>query len=104
MKTFLISDNIDTVVGLNIAGIRGIVVSSKEQCAEEIRKLLDNKEIELILITEKAALLVPDLIEKIKLEMKFPLITEIPDASGSIKEENDILQYIKRAIGLNLQG
>lgn len=103
MKTFLISDNLDTVVGLNIAGIRGIVVSNKEECTEEMKKLIDNKEVELILITEKAALLVPDLIKKIKLEMKFPLITEIPDANGSIKQENNILQYIKKAIGLNLQ-
>ena len=103
MKTLLISDNLDTVVGLNIAGIKGIVVSNKEQCSDEMKKLMENKEIELILITEKAALFIPELIQKIKLEMKFPLIVEIPDANGSVKPENNILQYIKKAIGLNLE-
>jgi len=103
MKTLLISDNLDTVVGFNVAGIRGIVVSNKEQCTDEMKKLMEDKEVELILITKKAALFVPDIIQKIKLEMKFPLIIEIPDATGNTLEENNILQYIKKAIGLNLE-
>lgn len=102
MKSYLISDNVDTLVGLKISGINGVVVHSREEVLKVIDDLLKNKEIGIIIITEKIGLLIPDKLKEVKLSKFLPLIIEIPDRHGSIKEENSILTYIKEAIGLKI--
>lgn len=102
MKSYLISDNVDTLVGLKISGINGVVVHSREEVLKVIDDLLKNKEIGIIIITEKIGLLIPDKLKEVKLSKFLPLIIEIPDRHGSIKEEDSILTYIKEAIGLKI--
>jgi V/A-type H+-transporting ATPase subunit F len=102
MKAFLISDNIDTMVGLRIAGINGIVLHNKEEIEFIIDKLVQDKELGIIIFTEKAAAVVPDRIKEIKLSRELPLIVEIPDRHGTHKGKDAILGYIKESIGLKI--
>ena len=53
MKMFLISDNVDTQTGMRLAGVEGVVVHEKEELKEAFDKALQNKEIGIILLTEK---------------------------------------------------
>ncbi|KAJ49322.1 V/A-type H+-transporting ATPase subunit F [Clostridium tetanomorphum] len=102
MKTYLISDNIDTLVGLKIAGIQGKVVHTREEVLIILDQLLKDKNIGIIVLTERIALLIEDRVKEIKLSKYLPLIIEIPDRHGSIKEGDWILGYIKDAIGLKI--
>lgn len=102
MKAFLISDNVDTFVGMKVAGIKGIVVHSKEEILFKIEELKEDKEIGIIILTEKISRLVYEEVRELKLKKQGPLIIEIPDRHGTIKGDNSILKYVKESIGLKL--
>ena len=102
MKMYLISDNIDTIVGLKIAGIDGEIVQKREEALECIDKITNNKGFGIIVITEKVMKMIPERISELKLSKYLPLIVEIPDRHGSEKEKDWILHYIKEAIGIRI--
>jgi len=78
MKMYLISDNIDTLTGMRLAGVEGAVVHKREELKEELDKALADKTIGIILLTEKFGREFPEIIDNVKLERKLPLIVEIP--------------------------
>lgn len=102
MKTFLISDNLDSLVGLKIAGIKGSVVHTREEVLKVLEDLLKDNKVSTIIVTEKIAELIPEELNKIKLSKLLPLVVEIPDRHGSKKGEDHLLNYVKEAIGLKL--
>jgi V/A-type H+-transporting ATPase subunit F len=102
MKAFLISDNVDTLVGLKFAGIDGIVLHEREEIIKKIDEVKLDKEIGILIFTEISAGLVKEIINELKLSDKSLLIVEIADRHGSSKGEDHILRYIKESIGLKL--
>ena len=83
MKFFLISDNVDTKMGMRFAGIEGVVVHQEDEVRSELEKAVNRDDIAVILITETLVSLCPDLIYDLKLNRKQPLIVEIPDRHGN---------------------
>ncbi|NSW90896.1 MAG: ATP synthase subunit F [Firmicutes bacterium] len=102
MRMFLISDNIDTQTGMMLAGVEGVVVHKEDEVRAALDKALKDRSIAIILITEKLVGLVPDYIKYIKLNIKSPLILEIPDRHGTNRPADSITRYIKEAIGLKI--
>jgi V/A-type H+-transporting ATPase subunit F len=102
MKSYLISDNVDTFVGMKMVGMEGVLLHEKQEIADKIKQLEKDKEIGIIIITEKIALLIPDEVNRIKLSKERPLIVEIPDRHGWSKGSDSILRYVKEAIGLKI--
>ena len=102
MKMYLISDNIDTLTGMRLAGVEGAVVHKREELKEELDKALADKTIGIILLTEKFGREFPEIIDNVKLERKLPLIVEIPDRHGTGRKPDFITSYVNEAIGLNL--
>lgn len=102
MRSYLISDNVDTFVGMKMVGMEGEVIHEKEEIIKKIEQLESDKAIGIIIITEKIALLIPDEVNRIKLSKERPLIVEIPDRHGWRKGSDSILKYVKEAIGLKI--
>ncbi|MDO4326036.1 MAG: V-type ATP synthase subunit F [bacterium] len=102
MKMYLISDNIDTYTGMRLAGVEGAVVHERQQLKEELDKVLADKSIGIVLLTEKFGREFPDIIDHVKLECKLPLIVEIPDRHGTGRKADFITSYVNEAIGLKL--
>ena len=102
MQMYLISDNIDTYTGMRLAGVEGVVVHEREELREALEKALSNKEIGIILLTEKFGRECPELIDEVKLHHKTPLIIEIPDRHGTGRKPDFITSYVNEAIGLKL--
>ena len=44
MKMYLISDNVDTQIGMRLAGVDGCVVHTAEEVQAEIKKALSDKD------------------------------------------------------------
>ena len=44
MKFYLISDNVDTLMGMRLAGIEGVVVHKDEEVKKELLSKKDNEE------------------------------------------------------------
>ena len=102
MKMYLISDNIDTLTGMRLAGVEGAVVHERQELREEIGRVIADKEIGILLLTEKFGREFPDIIDRIKLECKLPLIVEIPDRHGTGRAPDFITSYVNEAIGIKL--
>lgn len=102
MKYFLLSDNIDTLTGMRLAGVEGIVVHEKEEFKQEFDKVLKNDAVAVLLITEKLVDLAPEYIEEQQINNKIPLIVELPDRHGTSRPDDYILNYVKDAIGVRL--
>ena len=102
MKFFLLSDNVDTVTGMRLAGIEGVVVHKAEETEKALLEAMDNKDIAVILMTEHLVSLCPDLVYDLKLNHKRPLIVEIPDRHGNGRTKDSITKYVQDAIGVKL--
>lgn len=102
MKMYLISDNIDTYTGMRLAGVEGVVVHERQELREALEQTLSDKEVGIILLTEKFGRQFPDLIDDVKLNHKLPLIVEIPDRHGTGRAPDFITSYVNEAIGLKL--
>ena len=102
MKFFLISDNIDTLMGLRLVGIEGIVVHERQEFLELLESKMRDTSIAVILVTTKLIDMCPDIISKIKLKQPKPLIVEIPDRHGESKIGETIDGYVSEAIGVKL--
>lgn len=102
MKMYLISDNVDTLTGMRLAGVDGIVVHEREELREALENAMHDPSIGIILLTEKFGQEFPDLVNEMKLELKMPLLVEIPDRHGTGRKKDFITSYVNEAIGLKL--
>ena len=68
MQMFLISDNIDTYTGMRLAGVEGVVVHTHDELKDALQKAISNKEIGIILLTEKFGREFPEIINDVKLQ------------------------------------
>lgn len=83
MKMYLISDNVDTYTGMRLAGVEGVVVHERSELKESLEYAVSDKEIGIILLTEKFGREFPEIIDEVRLHHKTPLIIEIPDRHGT---------------------
>ena len=102
MRMFLISDNVDTLTGMRLAGIDGVVVHEKQEIKQALVEVLSQKDIGIILMTEKLGKEIPEIVDDIKLNRTFPLLLEIPDRHGSGRRPDFITAYINEAIGIKI--
>ncbi len=102
MKYYLISDNVDTQMGMRLAGIEGVVIHSEKHIRQELEKAIENPEIAVILMTETLVSKCPDLVYDLKLHRQRPLIVEIPDRHGNGRTADSITKYVREAIGVKL--
>ncbi|MDD5795732.1 MAG: V-type ATP synthase subunit F [Oscillospiraceae bacterium] len=103
MKFYLISDNVDTLMGMRLAGIEGVVIHKDEEVRAELQKAMDMPDVAVILMTETLVSLCPELVYDLKLNRKQPLIVEIPDRHGNGRTKDSITKYVQEAIGVKLQ-
>ena len=102
MQFFLISDNVDTEMGMRLAGIRGVVVHEEQEVKDALAAAAADKDIAVILKTEKLVRLCRETVFDMKLNMKSPLIVEIPDRHATSDISSTISGYVEDAIGLKL--
>ena len=65
MKMYLISDNVDTLTGMRLAGVEGAVVHEREALKNELDKVLADKSIGIILLTEKFGREFPEILDDV---------------------------------------
>lgn len=102
MKSFLISDNRDTWVGMRLAGIEGVIVHTKDDILEVMKAAIIDPDIGIIILTEKIVDLAKEEIMTYKLKHKKPLIIEIPDRHGTTRGRDVITNYIRESVGIRI--
>ncbi len=102
MKFFLISDNIDTQIGMRIAGIEGVVVNTPEKVCKALETAKNEEDVGVVMITEKLVEMCKEIVYDMKLKSTRPLIVEIPDRHGTSNISKSIDGYVRESIGLKL--
>lgn len=102
MKMYLISDNVDTYTGMRLAGVEGVVVHERDELRKALEKVLTDKTIGIVLLTEKFGREFPEILDQFRLERQLPLLVEIPDRHGTGRKKDFITSYVTEAIGLKL--
>ena len=84
---FLISDNKDTYTGMRLAGVEGVVVHERQELKDALDAAIKDKEVGIVLLTEKFGREFPEVIDDVKLNRRLPLLIEIPDRHGTGRKE-----------------
>ena len=98
----MISDNLDSLVGLRLAGIEGRVARGPEESKSAIEAALEDPEVGILVLTEKVAENVPDLVQALRERGELPLVVEVPDRHGMHRAADFLTAYVRDAIGVNL--
>ena len=99
MRFHLVSDNEDTLVGMRLAGVDGVLVKEPELA----QKAMNNpSEIAVVLLTEGVVAMCSEFVYDLKLNRKRPLIVEIPERGGNGRAKDSITRYVREAIGIKI--
>ncbi|MCT4566228.1 MAG: V-type ATP synthase subunit F [Maledivibacter sp.] len=101
MRSYLICDDKDTLIGMRLGGIEGVLVNTRKDILDQLKKVLSDDSVGIVIITESILLMAEDEIMKIKLEREYPLITAIPGRDVK-KREDYISKYIRESIGIKI--
>ena len=101
MKYSIIGDE-DTVLGFGIVGVSGKVAVSPEEAMIAFQTVLEDKEISIVIITEKVANMIRAAVDKYLFTESFPLIVEIPDRHGRDPNRPGIKEMVNGAIGIKI--
>lgn len=102
MKFYLLSDNIDTKMGMRLAGIEGVVLHEEEEVLKELLRVMDEPLSGVVQITNRLISLCPELVYDLKLNRKRPLIVEVTDRHGAGQLSDAITRYVKEAVGISI--
>lgn len=102
MKMYLISDNVDTLTGMKIAGFDGVVAHTETEVKESLEKCFSDSEIGILLITEKIEEDFRETINSFKENRRYPIIVSVPDRHGSRKGNDYITEFVAQSVGLKL--
>ncbi len=102
MRMFLLSDNVDTLMGMRMSGVDGVVIHREDEVRAKLGELIKEDDIAVILITSTLLNLVRETVYDLKLSLKQPLIIEIPDRHGNGRTKDSITKYVKDAIGVDM--
>ena len=102
MRFYLLSDNIDTLMGMRLAGIEGVVIHEASEVEQELNRVMEDPQIGVVLMTNKLINLCPELVYDFKLNRKQPLIVEVTDRHGAGQLSDAITRYVREAVGISI--
>lgn len=102
MKFYLLSDNMDTLMGMRLAGIEGSLVHTPEEVSEALDRTMEREDVGIVLMTELAMKQCPEKVMDYKLNRPTPLIVEIPDRHATANISDTISKYLAEAVGIRL--
>ncbi len=96
---FLISDNTETLTGLKLAGVGGVIVSTREQLTDTLNDVIGSGEYAIILYTGKLREIAGDILSEQTESNKHIIFYEIPDKDG-YDSTSSISDFVKSSIGV----
>lgn len=87
------------VTSFQLAGMEGVIVESPMDAITSIKKLLNSKEIGLILVSDDISKTMRRELAELRTKKPIPLIFELP-SPGSKKESVDYRALLKQILGV----
>lgn len=101
MKSFLISSDQETLIGMRLAGVQGVVMTKKEDILKLMEEKIKDNETGIVIITKAIMKMAEKEIMELKLKSKYTLIVEVPGV-GNTYEEDYITRHIRESIGIKI--
>ena len=101
MKSIVLASQKETIVGLRLAGIEGILINNEQEVITQVKELINDSTIGTIMITQELFKANHRALFEIKLELKEKMIIKIP-GFGEKMEESFIYDHIRDSVGLKL--
>lgn len=101
MRSVCLCEKTETMTAMRLGGIESRLVTNVEEAEDSLERLLEDKSVALIIVSENVHNMIEALIMKTKLERKDTLIIQIPEPDG-LRDKDYIMKYIKNSIGIKL--
>jgi V/A-type H+/Na+-transporting ATPase subunit F len=101
MRVLVIGDA-DAVLGFSLAGMAGKVAQTAQEVREALAEAEKDPEIGVILVTDEAASLVGEQIDRLRVARSGPIVVEIPGPTGSKRQRPSLGDLIARATGVRV--
>lgn len=100
MRSFLISDNKDTLVAMRLAGIDGVILHERQEVLDQLDACIRDTELGIVILTERIFELIEEEATEMKKKLRTPLIVEIPDRFGSRRAADFLSSSIGASMGI----
>lgn len=102
MKLAALCDQ-ETAVGLRLTGMQDLYVASLETVQTQFQELTKRTDIGVVIVTERIAHELGNVLKDFRIHNKLPVFVEIPDKKGKMEDHVDIVSHlIKRAVGIDV--
>ena len=101
MKYFCIGDE-DTVRGFRLAGIEGQIVTTADEAAEALQRVISRSDVGVVIITDAVAADIREQVDTVRLEREIPLLAEVPGPQGPIVGRKSLRQLVQEAVGIRI--
>ena len=99
LKFFVIADE-HTLMAFSLAGIRGEVANTPGQVQKLLAQSWEDSGVGLVLITERLADQVREVVDGARRDHLRPLILEIPDLAGPMAQKESLLDRLRSLMSL----
>ena len=87
------------VTSFRLAGVQGIITDTAEKALDEIKKLMDDASVGLVLISDDISKSMGEKLTKLRAKKSTPLVFELP-SPGSKKSDVDYRKLLKQILGV----
>lgn len=98
MRTIVIGDH-TTCLAFSLGGIAARTVREREGALAAFKKVVDDRDVALVLITEKVAALIRAEVDEVIYSRHQPLVVEIPDADGPMPDRPSTREMMASLLG-----
>ncbi len=102
MRYFAIARDMDTLTGLRLSGIEGMLVSSRKEMDAALERAQRETDIAVLIVSQGCTAFCPQIIESMKLSAERPLVVEIPEVGETIEARSSLTELIREAIGVKI--
>ncbi|MDO4670603.1 MAG: V-type ATP synthase subunit F [Aerococcus sp.] len=102
MKQYVIADNIQTITGMRLAGVDGVLINDDAEFKKQLDSALQDNEIGIIMISPSLIKAHQSQVDEVRFNRSTPLIAEIEGPLENPDEKTSIADTIQHAIGISL--
>ncbi|MDK6232778.1 V-type ATP synthase subunit F [Aerococcus sanguinicola] len=102
MKQYVISDNLDSLTGMRLAGIDGVLVQETKDFRPNFDAVIKDKDYGIVMISPALIEANQEIIDEVRFNQATPLIVELQGPKDFQTAENQIAKTIRQAIGISI--
>lgn len=102
MQIKIISDTNETLIGMRLSGIDGVVAKTEDEIIRQYNKIKSEKDVGLILITEQIDSICKTFFNDIKINSNFPLVAVVPGCNSDGTAVSSLEKCVNDAVGVRI--